>query len=68
MASEGIFIIIICMHYATNKLNFGLFIDTLIIEFTYEKVFFFLRFYLFFLERGRKGEREEQKHQCVVAT
>ena len=28
---------------------------------------FFLRFYLFILERGREGEREGEKHQCVVA-
>ena len=31
--------------------------------------FFFLRFYLFtFRERGREGEREGEKHQCVVAS
>ena len=30
---------------------------------------FFLRLYLFiFRERGREGEREEEKHQCVVAS
>ena len=30
---------------------------------------FFLRFYLFiFRERGREGEREGEKHQCVVAS
>ena len=30
---------------------------------------FFLRIiYLFILERGREGEREEEKHQCVVAS
>ena len=28
---------------------------------------YFLRFYLF-LERGREGEREGKKHQCVVAS
>ena len=28
---------------------------------------FFLRFYLF-LERGREGDREGEKHQCVVAS
>ena len=29
---------------------------------------FFKRFYLFiFRERGREGEREGEKHQCVVA-
>ena len=29
----------------------------------------FLRFYLFiFRERRRQGEREEEKHQCVVAS
>ena len=34
----------------------------------YYKIFF-LRFYLFiFRERGREGERERQKHQCVVAS
>ena len=26
------------------------------------------RFYLFILERGREGEREEEKHQCAVAS
>ena len=34
-------------------------------------VFFFNFFklvYLFFRERGREGEREEEKHQCVVAS
>ena len=31
--------------------------------------FFFLRFYLLiFRERGREGERDGQKHQCVVAS
>ena len=30
-------------------------------------VFFFLIFYLF-LERGREGEREGEKHQCVVVS
>ena len=31
--------------------------------------FFFLRFYLFiFRERGKEGEREGEKHQCVVAS
>ena len=30
---------------------------------------FLKRFYLFiFRERGRKGEREGEKHQCVVAS
>ena len=30
---------------------------------------FFLRFYLFiFRESGREGEKEEEKHQCVVAS
>ena len=30
---------------------------------------FFLRFYLFiFRQRGREGEREGEKHQCVVAS
>ena len=29
---------------------------------------FFLRFYVFiFRERGKEGEREGEKHQCVVA-
>ena len=29
----------------------------------------FLRFYLFiFREKGREGEREGEKHQCVVAS
>ena len=31
--------------------------------------FYFLRFYLFiFRERGKEGEREGKKHQCVVAS
>ena len=31
--------------------------------------FLFLRFYLsLFRERGREGEREGEKHQCVVAS
>ena len=31
--------------------------------------FCFYRFYLFiFRERGREGEREGEKHQCVVAS
>ena len=30
---------------------------------------FFLRFYLFSLDRGgREGEREGEKHQCLVAS
>ena len=30
---------------------------------------FFFKFYLFiFRERGREGEREGEKHQCVVAS
>ena len=30
---------------------------------------FFIRFYLFiFRERGREGEREGEKHHCVVAS
>ena len=29
---------------------------------------FFKIFYLFILERGREGEREGEKHQCVVAS
>ena len=35
-------------------------------SFTYQ-LFIFLRLYLF-LERGREGEREGEKHQCVVAS
>ena len=32
-----------------------------------ELLFFFLRLYLFiFRERGKEGEREGEKHQCVV--
>ena len=32
-------------------------------------VLFLKRFYLYtFLERGREGEREVEKHQCVVAS
>ena len=31
--------------------------------------FFFFRLYSFiYLERGREGEREGEKHQCVVAS
>ena len=30
--------------------------------------FFFLRFYLFFREKGREGVREGQKHQCTRET
>ena len=34
-----------------------------------DKVFYFFKdfIYLFFRERRRKGEREGEKHQCVVA-
>ena len=31
-------------------------------------VFFFKDFIYLFLDRGRKAEREEEKHQCVVAS
>ena len=32
-------------------------------------ILFFKDFYLFiFRERGKEGEREEEKHQCVVAS
>ena len=31
-------------------------------------VYFFKDFIYLFLERGREGEREGEKHQCVVAT
>ena len=32
-------------------------------------IFIYLRFYLFmFRQRGRDGEREGKKHQCVVAS
>ena len=32
-------------------------------------LFFFLRFYLFiFIQRGKEGEREGEKHQCAVAS
>ena len=30
--------------------------------------FIFKRFYLFFRERGKEGEREGENHQCVVAS
>ena len=30
--------------------------------------FFFKDFIYLFLERGREGEREGEKHQCVVAS
>ena len=39
-----------------------------IILFGWYFFFFFFRFYLFFLERGGEGEREGEKHQCVVAS
>ena len=33
------------------------------------KVHIYIRFYLFiFREMGREGEREEEKHRCVVAS
>ena len=33
------------------------------------RFFFFLRFYLFiFREKGSQGEKEGEKHQCVVAS
>ena len=33
------------------------------------RIFFFLRFYLFISrQRRREGEREGEKHQCVVAS
>ena len=36
---------------------------------SYNHTMFFKRFYLFiFRERGREGEREGEKHQCVVAS
>ena len=32
-------------------------------------MFFFFKIYLFiFRERGREGERDGEKHQCVVAS
>ena len=32
-------------------------------------LYFFIRFYFtFFRQRGREGEREGEKHQCVVAS
>ena len=31
-------------------------------------IFFTFLFYLFIWERGREGEREGEKHQCVVAS
>ena len=31
-------------------------------------ILFFKRFYLFFRERGREGEREVEKHQCMRET
>ena len=37
------------------------------ITWIYQTSFFFSRFYLFFRERGREGEREGEKHQCMVA-
>ena len=37
--------------------------------FPFYSFLFYKRFYLFiFREKGREGEREEQKHQCVVAS
>ena len=32
------------------------------------KVYFLKDFIYLFLERGREGEREEEEHQCVVAS
>ena len=34
----------------------------------FHRFFFFKDFIYLFLERGREGEREEEKDQCVVAT
>ena len=31
-------------------------------------IYIFLRFYLFIFREGREGEREEKKHQCMVAS
>ena len=50
-----------CVFYFTAKAKWT-FQPTRYIPF-----FFFLRFYLF-LERGRVGEREREKHQCVFAS
>ena len=37
--------------------------------YTFENIIFFKRFYLFiFRERGKEGEIEGQKYQCVVAS
>ena len=36
--------------------------------FTVPLVFFLFHFVYLFLERGREGERKEEKHQCVVAS
>ena len=36
--------------------------------FVFVFVVFFLNFYLFILEKGKEGEREGEKHQCVVAS
>ena len=48
----------VVIHKTRNYLGFG---DS-------EKVSFFKGFiYLFFRERVREGEREGEKHQCVVA-
>ena len=33
-----------------------------------KEIWFFLRFYLFILDSGREGEREGERHQCVVAS
>ena len=41
-----------------------------ILEFFCNKVMFFFKIFCLFIfrQRGREGQREEEKHQCVVAS
>ena len=44
-------------------------IQFLMIDFTISCYFIFLRFYVFiFRQKGREGESEGEKHQCVVSS
>ena len=51
-----------CLHLSTLALT----------QKTIKKILFVLKFLIFkiyfFRKRGRKGEREGEKHQCVVAS
>ena len=65
-----------CSYIITVLVNMQL---SFIFQFTYHRIFintifvttifYFLKHFIYlFLERGRKGEREGVKHQCVVAS